>query len=182
MGLQSVEHDWAINTYVHPLLGQESWCFLGGSTQKGSSRVLRNGPWSAPQKEDRAFKSRKWAQKGLKNPWSKDLSSLPSSRGVEEGRLLSLFLCKGLNSSSGFDSYWDKEVVVHIYNGILLSHKKEHIWVSSNEVNEPRTYYTAWSKSKREKQIWYINVYIWNLERWYWRTYLQGSSGDADRE
>ena len=22
-------------------------------------------------------------------------------------------------------------------------------------------------KSEREKQIWYINAYIWNLERWY---------------
>ena len=27
-------------------------------------------------------------------------------------------------------------------NGILLSHKKERIWVSSNEVDEPRAYYT----------------------------------------
>ena len=36
----------------------------------------------------------------------------------------------------------DKEVVVHIHNRILFSHKKEHIWVSSNEVDEPRTYYT----------------------------------------
>ena len=33
----------------------------------------------------------------------------------------------------------DKEVVVHIHNGILLSYKKEHIWVSSNggRWNEP---------------------------------------------
>ena len=30
--------------------------------------------------------------------------------------------------------------VVHIYDGILLSHKKDHIWVSSNEVDEPRAY------------------------------------------
>ena len=45
----------------------------------------------------------------------------------------------------------DKEVVVHIHNGILLSHKKEHIWVSSNEVDEPRTYYTEGSKSERER-------------------------------
>ena len=45
----------------------------------------------------------------------------------------------------------DKEVVVHIHNGILLSHKKEHIWVSSNEVDEPRTYYTEWSGSERER-------------------------------
>ena len=45
----------------------------------------------------------------------------------------------------------DKEAVVHIYNGILLSHKKEHICVSANEVDEPRTYYTEWSKSERER-------------------------------
>ena len=30
----------------------------------------------------------------------------------------------------------DKEVVVYIHNGILLSHKKERIWVSSDEVDE----------------------------------------------
>ena len=35
----------------------------------------------------------------------------------------------------------DKEGVVQIYNGILFSHKKEHIWVNSNEVDEPRGYY-----------------------------------------
>ena len=46
--------------------------------------------------------------------------------------------------------FWLK-VVVHIYNGILLNHKKEQIWVSSNEVDEPRAYYTGWSKSEREK-------------------------------
>ena len=45
----------------------------------------------------------------------------------------------------------DKEAVVHIYNGILLSHKKEHIWISSDEVDEPRTYYTEWSKSEKDK-------------------------------
>ena len=57
------------------------------------------------------------------------------------------------------DKWMDKEVVVHLHNGILLSHKKEHIWVSSNEVDEPRTYYTEWSKSEREKQILYTNAY-----------------------
>ena len=29
------------------------------------------------------------------------------------------------------------DVVVHLYNGILLSHKKEHICVSSDELDEP---------------------------------------------
>ena len=30
----------------------------------------------------------------------------------------------------------DKEIVVHVHNGILLSYKKESILVSSNEVDE----------------------------------------------
>ena len=30
----------------------------------------------------------------------------------------------------------DKEVVVHIRNGILLGHIKEHIWVGSDELDE----------------------------------------------
>ena len=59
----------------------------------------------------------------------------------------------------------DKEVVVHIHNGILLSYKKEHIWVSSNEVDETGAYYTEWSKPERETPVKYINTYIWNLER-----------------
>ena len=33
------------------------------------------------------------------------------------------------------DRWRGKEAVVLIYNGILLSHKKEHIWVSFNEVD-----------------------------------------------
>ena len=48
--------------------------------------------------------------------------------------------------------------------------------------NGPRVGHTEWSKSEREKQILYINAYIWNLEGWYWWTYLQGSSGDTDTE
>ena len=80
------------------------------------------------------------------------------------------------------DRWMDRELVVHTYNAILLSHKKECIWVSSNEVDEPRTYYTEWTKSEREKQISFINAYICNLERWYWWTYLQGSIGDVVRE
>ena len=49
------------------------------------------------------------------------------------------------------DRWMDKEVVVHIHNGILLSHKKEHIWVSSKQVDESRAYYTEWSQSERER-------------------------------
>ena len=37
----------------------------------------------------------------------------------------------------------DKEAVVYVYNGILLSHEEEHIWDSSNEVDESTAYYTG---------------------------------------
>ena len=80
------------------------------------------------------------------------------------------------------DRWMDTEIVEHIYNRMLLSFKKEGIWVSPNEVDGPRAYCTEWSKSERERQILYINTCAWNLEKWYWWTYLQGSSGNPDIE
>ena len=35
----------------------------------------------------------------------------------------------------------DKEDVVHIYNGILLSHKKEQNWVICRDMDGPRVSY-----------------------------------------
>ena len=68
------------------------------------------------------------------------------------------------------------------HHGMLLSHKREFIWLCSKEVDEPRAYYIEQSKADREIQISYINTYIWNLERWCWWTYLQGSKRDTDIE
>ena len=48
----------------------------------------------------------------------------------------------------------------------------EWLLFSLNEVDEPRTYYTEWSKSEKEKQISYTNAHTRNLERRYWWTYL----------
>ena len=45
----------------------------------------------------------------------------------------------------------NEEAVVHIYNGILLSHKKKRIWVSSDEVDEPRAYYMSQKEKYKEK-------------------------------
>ena len=47
------------------------------------------------------------------------------------------------------------------------NHKKKWNWAICSDVDEPRIYHTEWSKSEREKQITNINVYIWNLEKWY---------------
>ena len=62
------------------------------------------------------------------------------------------------------DRWMDKELVVHIHNGILLGHKKECIWVSWTEVKETRACYTERSKLKREK-YWKIDAF----ELWCWR-------------
>ena len=57
----------------------------------------------------------------------------------------------------------EKEVVVHVYNGILLSHKRNTFgsllmrWMYLETIFQ--------SVSKSEKQI-SIYTYIWNLERW----------------
>ena len=76
----------------------------------------------------------------------------------------------------------DKEDVVYIYNGILLSHKKEWNWVICRDVNGSRDCHTEWSKSEREKQISCIHTYMWNLEKGYRWTGLQGRNWDTCRE
>ena len=56
----------------------------------------------------------------------------------------------------------DKEDLLHIYNGILLSHSKEQNSAIFRDVDIPRNCHTE-EISQREK-ISYINAYIWNLE------------------
>ena len=48
----------------------------------------------------------------------------------------------------------DEEDVVHIYNGILLNHKKEWTLVSSDEVDESRACYIKKGR-KRKTNIVY---------------------------
>ena len=56
----------------------------------------------------------------------------------------------------------NKEVVVHIHKGILLSYKKEYIWVSSNEVYE--TGANLQSKvSQKEKYQYCILMNIYGI-------------------
>ena len=75
---------------------------------------------------------------------------------------------------------YDNKVVVHIHNGMLFSYWKEHIWISSNEVDETGAHYTEWSKSERKTPVQYINAYIWNLERWSWWPYTQDNKRNTD--
>ena len=45
----------------------------------------------------------------------------------------------------------DKEDVVYIHNGILLSHKKEWNNAICSNMGGPRDYHTKWSKSEKDK-------------------------------
>ena len=55
--------------------------------------------------------------------------------------------------------------MAHIYNVILLRHKKKRNWVICSEVDGPRVHHTEWSKSEREKQTLYANTYTWSLKK-----------------
>ena len=49
----------------------------------------------------------------------------------------------------------DEEEMIHIYNGILLTHEKEWNNAIYSNMNKPRDYHTQWNKSDRERQILY---------------------------
>ena len=70
----------------------------------------------------------------------------------------------------------DTEDVVHIYNGILLSHNKEQNNAICSNVDGPRDCHTEWSKSETERQISYDIAYMWALRKGYKWTYLQNRS------
>ena len=92
---------------------------------------------------------RRWLQSGLQ--WEREL-----------GFLWSFWKVKGSVTFTQFCA---------VRNSGLFAPFKE----SYNEVDEPRAYYTEWSEP--EKQIC-INACMWNPEKWYWLTYLQGSNRD----
>ena len=58
-----------------------------------------------------------------------------------------------------------EEDAEQICEKILVSHKKQQNWVICRDVDGPRECHTEWNESEREKQILYINAYLWNLEK-----------------
>ena len=74
---------------------------------------------------------------------------------------------------------WIKNLwYIYIMEYYSTIERKESESVLIRWMNLGWTCYTKWSKSEREKQISYTKTYLWNLERWYWWNYLQGSNGD----
>ena len=75
--------------------------------------------------------------------------------------------------------------VLYIYISVAqwnISHKRKEvgsfvmIWMDLESVLQRKV------SQKEKKQISYINAHIWNLEKWYWWTYLQSRNRDADVE
>ena len=62
--------------------------------------------------------------------------------------------------------------VLHIYNGILLSYKKEWNNSTCRSMEGSRDYHTRWSKSHRERQISYF-TYMWYLIKMMQMTYVK---------
>ena len=60
------------------------------------------------------------------------------------------------------DGRMDEVDVVHIYNGVLLSHKKEWNNVICCNMDGSRDYLTKWTKSY-QRQVSYDITYMWNL-------------------
>ena len=55
--------------------------------------------------------------------------------------------------------------MVHIYNGILLGHKKEQNNAICGNMDATRDYHTKWSKTRKtERQIPHDITYMWNLK------------------
>ena len=61
----------------------------------------------------------------------------------------------------------NKEVVVYICNGLLLSRKKEGSRVSCSEADEPRPVTQSEASQKEKNKCRILMQILWNLEKWY---------------
>ena len=74
----------------------------------------------------------------------------------------------------------NKEDVVYLYNGILLSHKKEWNNDICSNMDGPRDYHTKWSKPDKEKYI--VSLICGIFKKWYEWTYIQNRNRPTDIE
>ena len=78
--------------------------------------------------------------------WMRSLLSLPTmQQNHSQGNKLG-----GINGESPSTEEWIKKDAVYIYNGILLSHRKEQNNAICSNMDGPRDCHTEWSKSDTE--------------------------------
>ena len=66
-------------------------------------------------------------------------------------------------ASVSIERWGDKEAVVYVYNGILLSHEKRQIPTICFEVDGPGGYFAEWSKSIGEGQTYGL-IHLGNIK------------------
>ena len=62
------------------------------------------------------------------------------------------------------DRWMDKAYVVHIYNGLVLSHIKVWNLLIWGNMDGPGGHYTEWNEPDTEGQILNDLIYIWNIK------------------
>ena len=75
------------------------------------------------------------------------------------------------------DKWMDEEDMVHMCNGISLTHKKEYNNVICRNMDGPNNYHTKWSHTEKEKYITYMQNLKKNIYKW---TYLQNRLPDKE--
>ena len=140
--------------------GDQSWVFIGRNDAEAEAPVL----WPPVLKNWLIWKDpdagKDWRQeeKGTTEDemvgWHHPLDGheFEQSLGVGEGQG-GLAFCSPWGGKELDMTEWLNWIVI-------FSHKKECIWVSSNEMDEPGAYYTDWSKSERERLTLYINAHV----------------------
>lgn len=60
----------------------------------------------------------------------------------------------------------NKKDVVHKYNRILFSHKKErYLYFCGKKKDGPSVHYAKQDKSDREREVLYNLTHVWNLKK-----------------
>ena len=85
-------------------------------------------------------------------------------------------------SSVSINRGMDKEDVVDVYNGILLSHEKEQGNLVCSNTDGPTDDQTKRHKTERERYILYHITYMWNLKRNDTNELIQKTGTDVENE
>ena len=74
-----------------------------------------------------------------------------------------VYSCQVMGAAQiSFNRWVDKTTMGHLYNGILLGHKKENFTLFDS-MDGPGEHYAKWNNPVREKQIPYDLTLMWNL-------------------
>ena len=131
-----------------PVCGNVNWYSHYGEQYGVSFQITGNRATVCP-----------WNRTAGDTPWEHCCWKIHPENTVVERHtrapeLVAALLSHYLGEVSNLGVHWrmDIEIVVHARSGILLSYKKECIWVRPNEVDEPRAYCTECSTSERGRQ------------------------------